>query len=157
MIEAFEQLWQGLLDITALFVLPDWGVVVSLLPVFLVVFVLGPLLSLLVLVWLVYVVIKPRTRVHYEEGPQRAQLTSGGEPIFPSAEPYCPRDNLVYPFAARTCDACGEDLSIRCPKCEAVRPAYRADCPSCGLVLDMAPRARTIAPARPRSGDNVFA
>ena len=28
-----EQLWKGFLDLTAQFVLPDWGVVIGMLPV----------------------------------------------------------------------------------------------------------------------------
>ena len=49
---------------------PDWGALVGMLPIFLLIGVVGPLLSVLVLGWFIYVVRRPRSR-----SPLRAPAT----------------------------------------------------------------------------------
>jgi hypothetical protein len=157
MVEALEQLWQTLLDLTGAVVIPDWGALIDLLPVFLVIGVLGPIISLMALAWFIYAVRRPRTRVTFVEGPRPAQIADDGHPIFPSGESFCSRDALVYPFGATRCDTCGEDLSVECPKCGTIRSAFRDTCASCGLVLQLEPRVRTLQPTGPRPGGAALA
>src|SRR5512140_2254409 len=104
-------------------VIPDWPGLIQLLPVFVVLGLLGPLLSLAVLAWLGYGVTKPRVRVRYDEGTKVAPRDHLGRPIVPAGEPYCPRDGLVYPTGRVRCDVDKTDLLLRCPKCDVVRTA----------------------------------
>jgi hypothetical protein len=153
MVDALEQLWQGILDITSLFVIPDWGAVVGLLPIFLLILVIGPILSLVVLLWLIYVVRAPRTgHVQLDDSPRAAALGADGAPVYPAGEPYCPRDALIYPPRARRCETCGGELSVVCPKCEVVRSALVEACSNCGLVIKVEPRAVALRPAGPPPG-----
>jgi hypothetical protein len=62
LVDHLDQLWSGLLDFVNKLVSPDWGALVSLLPLFVLVGVIGPLVSLLALRWTWYFLIKPRTR-----------------------------------------------------------------------------------------------
>ena len=152
-VDALEQFWQSILDVTSLFVIPDWGALVNLLPIFLLILVIGPILSLVVLLWLVYVVRAPRAGyVPLDEHPRAAALGSDGTPIYPAGEPYCPRDALVYPPKARRCDTCGDELSVSCPKCGVTRSAGIDACANCGLVLKVEPRAVALRPAGPPPG-----
>lgn len=152
-VDALEQFWQGILDVTSLFVIPDWGALVGLLPIFLLILIIGPILSIVVLLWLVYVVRAPRAAiVPLDESPGAAAVGADGLPIFPTGEPYCPRDALVYPARARRCDTCGDELSVACPKCGVVRRAAIEACANCGLVLKMEPRAVALRAAGPPPG-----
>ena len=59
-VDALEGFWNAILDLTSKFVIPDWGALIGLLPIFLLIGVLGPILSILVLVHLIYFLRKPR-------------------------------------------------------------------------------------------------
>jgi hypothetical protein len=150
-IDAFQQLVQRILEITTVFVIPDWGELIGLIPVLLVIGVVGPIASLLVLGWILYGLRAPRTRVTLELAPVRARLDDG-QPVYPAGEPYCPVDQLVFPFGAVTCDTCRRDLFVRCPKCSTGRAAHQSTCGNCGLVLKIESRARATAPAGPPPG-----
>lgn len=151
--EQLERIWQGLLDLTSNFVLPDWGGLIGLLPWAVLLFLVGPIVSLLVLAWFVYVVRAPRTRAAYvEPGPVKAAVGEDGLPDVPSGEPFCFRDGLIYPPRERRCDICRQELSVKCPKCEVVRPAHVTTCANCGLELRLHERPRSLAPAGPPPG-----
>jgi hypothetical protein len=150
--DAIGQLTQRILDILSPLVIPDWGALIGLLPVFLLIGVVGPMLSLLVLGWFIYVVAKPRSRIPYvAPAAVPAQLVDG-VPQYPSGEPYCPVDQLIYPFGATRCEVDGRDLAVRCPKCGTGREASIDTCGVCGLVLKIEPRMRQLAPAGPPPG-----
>lgn len=151
-VQQLGNLWTQLLDVTSKLVIPDWGSLVGLLPIFLVIGVLGPLITLLALVWFVYVVRRPRTHVSFEEGPRQAPVGPDGRPEFPTGEPYCLAHALVYPSGATRCPIDGELLSVICPKCGLGRPADIDTCGNCGLVLKVVPRARVLRPAGPPPG-----
>ncbi len=157
MTDHLSQLWSQLIDTMSRFVSPDWGSLVNLLPIFLVVLVLGPLLSLLALVWFVYVVRAPRTHVRFDEGPRPASHEAAGQPEYPAGEPYCLRDQLVYPPGTTRCDVCRDDLAVRCPMCGIGRSAAITTCGNCGLVLRVEPRARVARPAGPPPGGAAVA
>jgi hypothetical protein len=150
-LDAIHQLWLNFLHAIEGFVIPDWGQLISLIPYLLVLGVIGPILSLIVLGWVIYFFAKPRQRVVYEEGPRLAAKVDG-QPVYPSGEPYCPYDELIYPSSATTCERCGRDLTIRCPRCEAARPAHVEACGNCGLIVSVAKRELTLRPAGPPPG-----
>ena len=151
MIEAFQQLWQRILEILTPLVIPDWGELVGLMPIILLIGLVGPIVSLLALGWILYVIRAPRAKVSLEVAPVRAQLVDG-RPDYPAGEPYCPVDQLVFPFGAVTCDTCRRDLFVRCPKCATGRLAHISTCGNCGLVLKIENRARALRPAGPPPG-----
>lgn len=150
--DQLANLWNQLLDLTSKLVIPDWGSLIGLLPIFLVIGVLGPLITLLALVWVYYIVRKPRTTVTFDEGPRQAPLDADGRPVFPTGEPYCLAHALIYPSGTTSCPIDGAPLSVVCPKCGLGRTADIDTCGNCGLVLKIAPRARALRPASPPPG-----
>lgn len=151
MIDAIGQLVNRILEITTIFVIPDWGELIGLIPVLLVIGVIGPIVSLLVLAWVIYALRAPRTKVTLEVAAVRAGIVDG-QPAYPAGEPYCPVDQLVFPSGAITCDSCRRDLFVRCPKCSTGRAAHLVTCGNCGLVLKIENRARALRPAGPPPG-----
>ncbi len=151
------QVWTQILDFVNKLVSPDWGALIGLLPIFVVLGVLGPLLSLMGLVWFYYFVRKPRARVRWEEGPRQAPLDDAGNPVFPPGEPYCPRDALIYPPGTTRCDADGTELAVICPMCGIGRDAAIRTCGNCGLVLKVETRTRVMRPAGPPPGGAAIA
>lgn len=149
--DALQQAWHAILEALSGIVIPDWGALIALLPVFLLIGVVGPLISLLAIGWVVYLLRAPRARLVIVEGPTVARVENG-QPVYPSGEPYCPTDQLVYPAAATRCDTCRRDLFVRCPKCSAGRSATLSTCGNCGLVLKIEHRAHSLSPAGPPPG-----
>lgn len=156
-IDQIEKFWTDFLGFLSTLIIPDWAGLIALLPVFLLIGVIGPLLSLILLGWLGYGVTKPRTKVTYVEGIRSAPLDYLGEPIFPAGEPYCTDDGLVYPFGTIECERDKTPLSLRCPKCELVREASIHACGNCGLILSMEPRALIVATDGPPPGGAALA
>jgi hypothetical protein len=156
-LDQISHLWSDLLGFISKLVIPDWAGLIALLPVFVVIGLLGPLLSLAVLAWLGYGVTKPRVKVRYDEGTKVAPRDHLGRPIVPAGEPYCPRDGLIYPMGTVRCDVDKADLLVRCPKCEVVRTAGISTCGNCGLTLDLQPRAMIIATDGPPPGGAAIA
>ena len=84
MIEQLNETWTGILEYLNGIVVPDWGGLVDLLPIFLLIGVVGPLLSLVVLFWFIYFVRKPRVRGRVRRSPPaRAASTTDGQPRLP--------------------------------------------------------------------------
>ena len=156
-LDQIEKFWSDLLGFMSTLVIPDWAGLIALMPVFIVLGVVGPLLTLGVLAWLGYGVTKPRVKVRYDYGTRHAPLDHLDRPIFPAGEPYCPNDGLIYASGTTRCDVDGTQLSIRCPKCEIVQPATNQSCSNCGLVLKIQPRAMVIAGDRPPPGGAAIA
>ena len=150
--DAIGRIVQGILDFLTPIITPDWGALIGLLPVFLIIGVVGPILSLLVLGWFIYVLRAPRAHLPYVEPvPLRARIVDGA-PVYPAGEPYCPFDQLVMPSGATTCPECGRDLAVRCPNCDVGRAAIIDTCANCGLVLRIEPRVRALQPSGPPPG-----
>ena len=169
-IDQIGKLWSDFLAFLSTIIIPDWASLIALLPLFLLIGVVGPILSIMLLAWLGYGVTKPRTKVSYVEGvrtaplnhlgvevPTSADVEIAAEPIFPAGEPYCPLDGFVYPFGTTRCDRDKKLLSVRCPKCELVREADIDTCGNCGLVLKIQPRALIIATDGPPPGGAAVA
>ena len=144
MTDALNQVWNQILEITSLFVLPDWGALIGLLPVFIFLGVVGPLLTFTALGILVYQVRKPRSRVKLVEGPTLAAIGANGEPIFAPGLPHCRRDALIFASGTLRCDRCGDDLAVICPMCGLGRTALDDTCSNCGLVLKVKSRAVVV-------------
>ncbi|MFL5725237.1 MAG: hypothetical protein ACJ76W_08600 [Chloroflexota bacterium] len=150
--DQIAKMWGDFLAWLSTIIIPDWGAVIGLIPLLLLIGVIGPLLTLGVLAWLGYGITKPRTTVKYVEGTRNAPRDHLGEPIFPSAEPYCPLDGLIYPFGETRCDRDKTLLQVRCPKCDVVRDADIQTCGNCGLVLKIEPRTLIVATDGPPPG-----
>jgi hypothetical protein len=151
--DQISHLWTQILGLIAKVVSPDWGSLVGLLPVFLLIGVIGPLITVLALLWMYYFVRRPRTKVRFLEGPRLAQIASDGLPLFPPGEPYDLRTGLIYPPGTTEADT-GEPLSVSCPMCGIARFASVTTCHNCGLVLKVDRRVavRTLQPAGPPPG-----
>jgi hypothetical protein len=150
-IEQLNTVWTGLLEFSAKFVIPDWGALIALLPILLLIGVVGPLLSLLALTWLRYGALKPRRRVAFTDARRPAPLDELGNPEFPAGEPYSIAEGMIYePGATRS--ASGDSLVVACPKCGLVRAAERDTCGNCGLSFALKPITRTLRPAAPPPG-----
>jgi hypothetical protein len=156
-IDEISKLWSDFLGFLSTIIIPDWAGLIALLPIFVLIGVVGPLLTLAALGWLGFEVTKPRTKVRYDEGTKVAPLDYLGQPIFPAGEPYCPTDGLVYPSGAVRCERDGTPLSVRCPKCALVREAAVDTCGNCGLILKIAPRAMIVATDGPPPGGAAVA
>jgi len=150
--EALQGLWQGFLDFVTMFILPDWGSLIGLLPVFLVVFLLGPILSIMALVYVIYFLRKPKVPLMPEAAPVPAMLGADGRPVIPRGEPFCYRDGLIYPPNAKRCDICGDELTVRCPKCDVVRAISIETCGNCGLVFKLRPQGALAPTIQPPPG-----
>ena len=152
MIESLQSAWQGFLDLISGIVIPDWGALIDLLPVFLFFGVIMPILTIIVLFWVVYVVRKPRAKLRFAEGPRPAVAAADGSVAYPPGEPFCSRDRLIHPPGSSACEACQQPLSVVCPKCGVARSAAIGTCGNCGLVLEIQPRGRSQRPAGPKPG-----
>lgn len=150
-------MWSDLLGFVSTLVIPDWSSLIALLPLFVLVGVVGPLLSLIALGWLGYTITKPRVKVRYDEGTKVAPRDHLGRPIVPAGEPYCPKDGLIYLTGATRCDVDKTNLLVRCPKCDVVRGAATSTCGNCGLILKVEPRALIIATDGPPPGGAALA
>jgi hypothetical protein len=147
LVDVLNGIWNQILEITSLFVMPDWGGLIGLLPILIVLGLVAPFLTFLMLGTLIYLIRKPRVKVSYEEGARIAELGSDGEPIFPVGLPYCRRDALIYPSGTHRCDVCHDQLAVICPMCQLGRSAVIDTCSNCGLVLKVKPRSVVVARA----------
>ncbi len=152
-----SQVWTQILQILEKLVSPDWSALVGLLPIFIVLGVIGPLLSLGALIWTYYFVTRPRPKVRFEEGARSAPRDDAGSPLFSPGEPYCPRDALIYPSGTIRCEQDDTELAVICPMCGIGRSASITTCGNCGLVLKVASRTRVMRPAGPPPGGAAIA
>lgn len=156
-LDRLASVWDGLLKIATSVVIPDWGALIGLIPVFLVLLVIGPAVTLLVLAWIVYGIRRPRTGVALDEGRRTVPRTADGVPEYPVGLPYCVRDGLVLASGATRCPECRDDLRVVCPMCGLGRAAAVATCGNCGLVLRVVSRARVMRPTGPPPGGAAIA
>lgn len=157
-VDVLNQIWTQILDVTAIFVTPDWTFLIGLLPIIVLLGLVMPFLTGLVLGTGMYMVTKPRVKVAFEEGPRVAELGPGGEPVFPVGLPHCRRDALVYPSGTLRCERCNDDLAVICPMCALGRSALIDTCTNCGLVLKVVPRAVAVrSTAGPKPGGAAVA
>ncbi|MDQ1323991.1 MAG: hypothetical protein QG587_1327 [Chloroflexota bacterium] len=156
MIETLQQILADLLAFSESIIVPDWAQLVGLLSVFLLLFVVGPLLTVLLLFWVRYAIVKPRPKVAYADPRRAAPLDATGNPVFPVGEPYSPREGVIYE-PGMTRSPSGETLVVACPKCSLVRPATDDTCGNCGLSFTLTPTTRSFRPAGPPPGGRAAA
>ena len=96
LVDTLNQLWNTILDITKMFVIPDWSAVIGLLPLLIFIGIVGPLITFVVLGIVVYQAAKPRPHLKLAEGPQVARIGATGQPIFQPGLPFCRQHGLVY-------------------------------------------------------------
>ena len=82
--DTLEQIWSGILEITSLFVIPDWGALIGLMPILIFLGVVGPLITFTMLGVLGYQIAKPRTKVKFVEGPRIADRAPRRRPVLPA-------------------------------------------------------------------------
>jgi hypothetical protein len=140
--------WTTFLDWLTTIVVPDWGELISMLPLFVVLGVVGPGLTLLMLMQLHHVFTRQRGRVRTTEElqPAPAERDAAGDPIFPPNVPFCPRHALIFAAASTTCHLDGDELTVRCPVDGVSRSARQQVCRSCGTryVLGASQTALTV-------------
>jgi hypothetical protein len=102
--DTLNAIWNQILEITTLFVIPDWGALIGLMPILIFLGVVGPLLTFTFLGAMGYQIAKPRTSVRFVEGPRLAIRDDAGEPVYPPGLPFCRRDALVYESGVMTCE-----------------------------------------------------
>ena len=68
LVDVLNSIWSQILQVTSLFVMPDWGMLISALPVLIVLGLVAPFLTFLALGTVIYLVRKPRVKVRFEEG-----------------------------------------------------------------------------------------
>ena len=152
-VDQLNEFWNSALQTASMFVIPDWGALIGLLPIFIFVGVIGPFLTFTVLGSLLYEVRKPRVKLAFEEGPRHADLDAEGAPIFPPGLPFCRRDAVVYPSGTLRCETCHDALAVVCPMCGLGRTAGIDTCGNCGLVLKVKTRAVAVrATPGPKTG-----
>ena len=128
-----ERAWDGFLDFLARIIIPNWGDVINVLPILVVLGLLGPALTLLGLLWVHYLFTRKRGRVRVADPePVPAERDREGFLIVPPNTPFCPRDGLLYPTNATRCDVCREELVVRCPVDGTPRTAREQLCRACG-------------------------
>jgi hypothetical protein len=125
--------------------MPDWGGLIALLPVLILLGLVGPFMTFLALGTVIYLIRKPRVKVAFVEGARVAQIGADGEPVFPIGLPYCRRDALIYPSSTHRCDRCHDQLAVTCPMCGLGRSALIDTCTNCGLVLKVKSQAVVVA------------
>ncbi len=151
-IEALNDIWTTILDVSALFIIPDWNSVIAMLPILILVGVIGPFVTFTMLGSLIYLIRKPRVKVTFEDGPRVADVGEDGRPIFPPGLPHCRRHSLVYRSGLVRCEQDGELLAVICPMCGLGRDAAIDTCTNCGLVLQVKTRAIAVRTSGPRPG-----
>ena len=151
-IDALNDIWTTILNVTALFVIPDWNSVIAMLPVLVFIGVVAPFVTFTLLGTVIYLVRRPRVKVQFVEGPRVAELGADGNPIFPPGLPHCRRHALIYPSGVARCEQDRELLAVTCPMCGLGRDAEIDTCTNCGLVLQVKTRAIAIRSTGPRPG-----
>jgi hypothetical protein len=151
--DTLNEIWNQILQITSLFVIPDWGALIGLLPMFIFLGVVGPLVTFTMLGIVVYQVRKPRVRVDLIDGQRIAETGPDGEPVFPPGLPFCRAHRLIFESGTSRCDQDDQELAVVCPMCGLGRSALIDTCTNCGLVLKVVRRPVPVArPAGPKPG-----
>lgn len=131
--------WTAFLDFLQTILVPNWGELITMLPFFLLLGAVGPVLTLLLLYHLYHFVKRRSGRVRIEEPVPVAALldATSGEYVFPANVPFCARHGLIYPPHETSCEIDKEELSVRCPVDDIVRTARQQTCRACGTRYEL--------------------
>jgi len=138
--------WSQFLSSLSKIIVPDWGSLISLLPFLLILLLVGPVLTLVVLLWL-------RFGLRHRSGKSRlsrvevaaAERDVSGAPVVPPNTPFCVRDALIFPPGDRVCSVCRGELSVRCPVDGTLRSARQELCTACGTRYVLGGRPLLVA------------
>ena len=121
------------LDFLQSIMVPDWNALISMLPFFLILGVVGPILTIMMLMQLWYLIHRRRGQVRkVEQEPASAPLDTAGAPIYPPNVPFCEEHGVIYPPDARSCEIDRAELAVRCPVDQTTRLASQELCRVCG-------------------------
>lgn len=142
--------WTAFLDWLTTVLVPAWNELIALLPYFLILGVIGPIITIIGVLWVWYLLNRRRGRIRRVEVlPTRLPVDPAGLPILPVNAPYCEEHGLLYPPRATRCDVDGADLQVICPVDGTARDAEVQVCSACGTryVLGTTSSPIAIAPA----------
>jgi len=125
--------WTSFLEWLQTFLVPEWDSIIAMLPLLLLLGVVGPILTLMMLMQVWYLMHRRRGRVRIAEAEAiPAPLGADGEPVFPPNVPFCEEHAVIYPPASRNCEIDRAELTVRCPVDSTARPASQQVCRACG-------------------------
>ena len=125
--------WTTFLDWLTTVMVPDWNELVAMFPLWILVGVTGPIISLLALAWMHHFITRPRAHVKAVMPEVVAAVRdANGAPILPPNVPYNARLGLIYPPDRIHCEVDGTNLQVRCPVDGTVREAAIQVCRACG-------------------------
>jgi hypothetical protein len=153
--------WTAFLDWLTTVLVPSWGELIALLPMVIVATLVGPILTIIVLMWGWHLLSRRRGHVRRAEpAPTPALIGADGTATFPPNVPFCEEHGLIYPPRSRWCDIDRADLRVICPVDGTVRVADIDTCSACGtrFTLGATSSALTvIAPDGPPEGGAAIA
>ena len=125
--------WTSFLDWLTTVLVPNWTQLVSMLPLWVLLGVAGPIISLIALAWVYHIAThpRPRTKVAVPDV-VNAERDETGAFILPPNVPVNPRLGLIYPPNRITCEVDGSNLQVSCPVDGTVRDAAIQVCRACG-------------------------
>ena len=158
LVDVLNSIWSQILQVTSLFVIPDWGSVIGGLPVVIVLGLVAPFLTFLVLGTVIYQVRRPRVmsasrraRGSPKSGPTASRSIPSGCRIA-GATAWSIRPGRSAASAATT------SWRWSVPMCSLGRSALIDTCANCGLVLKVKNRAVAVrASAGPKPGGAAVA
>ncbi len=130
--------WTSFLEWLTTVLVPAWGELIGLLPLVIIGTLVGPILTIIVLMWGWYLLNRRRGKVRRGQAEAvDAPRTEDGRPVFPPNAPYCEKHALIYPPRARECALNGDPLSVMCPVDGSVRNAEIDTCSACGTTYKL--------------------
>lgn len=130
--------WTGFLDWLTTVMVPSWGELIALLPFVVVGTIVGPFLTIIILMWGWHLLHRRRGRVDRTEAqPVAAPIGEDGLAVYPANVPYCEEHALVYPARSKECHVDRADLSVTCPVDGSVRNAGVELCSACGTKYQL--------------------
>jgi hypothetical protein len=148
-----DQTWTAIQNLLQKVIVPNWTDWINAMPILVVIGLLGPILTLVFLVWLHYMLfVRRRGRVRLADpAPVAAERDESGFWVIPPNTPFCAREGLLYPPSARRCVSDGAELMVRCPVDSTTRVASQELCRACGTKYVLGAASTALAVQR-RSG-----
>lgn len=136
--------WTAFLEWLTTVVVPSWGELIALLPYVIVGTIIGPILTLIVIMWAWHFIDRRRGKVKRAQAPAvAAPIGDDGLPVFPVNVPYCEEHALVFPPRDVTCSVDGNPLEVTCPVDGTVREAEIDTCSGCGTKFTLGAKSST--------------
>lgn len=121
------------LDWMSTVLVPNWNELVAMLPLWILIGVTMPLLTLIALAWVYHFMTRQRANVKRTvPDVVAATRAADGTFVIPANVPYNPSLGLIYPPDRTQCEADGSNLMVRCPVDGTVREADLQTCRGCG-------------------------